>query len=61
MGILPDELKRLKEIKEMGYFRFVAIFTWTYQEDDMASKRLLQWSKDSQKLALIGKRPAAIY
>jgi hypothetical protein len=46
MGILPDELKRLKEIKEMGYFRFVAIFTWTYQEDDMASKRLLQWSKD---------------
>jgi hypothetical protein len=36
----------VKGLTRMGYFRFAAIFTWTYQEDEVVSKRLLQWSKE---------------
>jgi hypothetical protein len=36
----------IKELKDGGFYRFVAIFTWTGQDDDVAFKRLLQYSFD---------------
>jgi len=33
-------------LRKQGYFRFVAIFTWTYQEDAVVRSRLLQFSKE---------------
>ena len=44
MGMVYDN-DTIMALRKKGYFRFVAIFTWTYQEDDVVSKRLLQWSK----------------
>ncbi len=38
--------KTYEDLKKAGFYRFVAIFTWTYQDDDVAFKRLLQYSFD---------------
>lgn len=40
MGGLRDERDSVKDLRKQGYYRFVAMFTWTGQDDTVALQRL---------------------
>ncbi len=40
MGVPKDE----KDLIQGAYYRFIAIFTWTFQDDEVARERFKKWS-----------------
>ena len=50
-ALLPELREKLEQLREKGYYPFVAIFTWTHQEDLVALDRFqnaLRWFEKYQ-------------